>query len=336
MPLYQRRGSNGIWWVRLGRKTRKSTRTTDRAEAEKFERALAERLWRREKLGDRSAVSWKEVTERWLTDSTRPRKRDRWFLERLAESLNDEPVSAVADPDALEQLRRAGLEEGWSHATVDRMMRTVGSVLRACVRWRFLEFAPHVPMYGETEVEPRYLTPAQFKKLCAELPEHLNLAARFAVLTLLRMRAQSRLTWDRVDLRAKRAWIPRAQMKTAQTFGFALSPEAIKVLKACRRAAPNGDRVFQFDGEPIDNFNTAAFKKAAKRAGIGPLRWHDLRHTGASWAVQGGVTLPELMVMGDWKTYRMVLRYGHLAPSNSTRAAGRVGRQVSKALGKRS
>lgn len=329
MPLYRRPGSP-YWWVSIGRKTRRSTGTTDLAKAEEFEKVLAERLWRINKLGDRSALSWNEATERWLNESRRERKRDRWFVKWLEPQIGEQPISAVADPDVLEELRKDGLAEGWSHSTVDRMMRTVRAVLRACVRWRCLEAAPAVPMYGEEDAEPRYLTPAQFEKLCKELPRHLELAARFAVLTLLRMRAQAKLTWDRVNLKAGTAWVPAGQMKAGQTFGFSLSPAAIEVLKKCRAMNPKGEHVFQYDGKPVDNFHTKAFRKAAERAGIEGLRWHDLRHTGASWAVQRGVTLPELMVLGGWKSYAMVLRYAHLAPSNAKEAARKVAGAMKK------
>jgi len=95
---------------------------------------------------------------------------------------------------------------------------------------------------------------------------------------------------------------------------------------------PNGERVFQYDGKPVENFNTRAFKKAAERAGVPGLRWHDLRHTGASWAVQGGVTLQQLMALGDWKSYNMVLRYAHLSPANAAAAGRAVGTFVTQAL----
>ena len=323
MPLYRRKGSP-FWWVRIGRKTRESTGTADKAKAKEFERVLQERLWRRAKLGDRAAISWREVTQRWLTDSKRARKRDREFLTWLQPKIGDYPLSAVADGDALEELRKDGLEEGWSHSTVDRMMRTVRSILKKCVVWRLLESAPHVPQYGEEDSEPRFLTPEQFRRLVEELPPHLKVAARFAVLTLLRMRSQSRLTWDRIDMEAKRAWIPGAQMKMHRTHGFPLSSAAVEVLRETRALFPNGDRVFQYDNRPVDDFNTAAFKKAAGRAGVLPLRWHDLRHTGASWAVQNGTTLQELQVLGDWKSYRSVLKYAFLAPENAVSAAESV------------
>ncbi|HVY83365.1 MAG TPA: tyrosine-type recombinase/integrase, partial [Steroidobacteraceae bacterium] len=104
-------------------------------------------------------------------------------------------------------------------------------------------------------------------------------------------------------------------------------------LRRARRLAPEGERVFQFQGRAIDNFNTAAFKKAAARAGLPGLRWHDLRHTGASWAVQSGVTLQELQVLGDWKSYRSVLRYAHLAPQNAVSAAERVAQYGAQSVG---
>lgn len=323
MPLYRRPGSP-FWWVRIGRKTRRSTGTADRAKAKEFEQVLQERLWRRDKLGDRGSVSWNEAAERWLKDSARPRKRDREILEWLKPSIGEYPVSAVADPDAIEEIRKDALAEGWAHSTADRVMRTLRAVMKKCVAWRYIESVPVVPMYGEPEPEPRYLTQPQFEKLCKELPEHLELAARFAVNTLLRMRAQSSLTWDRVDLRGKRAWVPSGSMKAGKTFGFPLSKESLKILRRLKTLNPEGSRVFQWKKQPIDNFHTAAFKKAVARAGVGPFRWHDLRHTGASWAVQNGVTLPELMALGDWKSYRMVLRYAHLAPANLASAAEKV------------
>ncbi len=250
-------------------------------------------------------------------------------MNRLKSARN---ATLCLDRATYEELRKNGLAEGWSHSTVDRMMRTVRAVLRACVRWRHLAGVPHVPMYGEIESEPRFLTASQFARLCKELPPHLNVAARFAVLTLLRMRSQSRLTWDRVDLKAARAWVPSGHMKGARTFGFPLSPQAIRVLREARRLNTDGERVFQYDGKPVDNFNTKAFQKAAERAGLPGLRWHDLRHTCASWAVQRGVTLQELMALGDWKSYRMVLRYAHLSPANSASAARAVGTFVAQAL----
>lgn len=330
MSLYRRR-PGGVWWTKLGRKVRQSTGTKDREQAEEFELALKTRLWRRKKLGDRGAIPWNEAVERWLSTSQRERRRDREFLTWLAPEIGHESITTLADPSALDTLRRLGSAQGWSPSTVDRMMRTVRSVLRSC--WKRKEIdQPYVPMHGEPEPEPRFLTQPQFKALCDQLPIHLNLAARFAVLTLLRKTAQARLTWDRVDLDRRWIWIQGERTKTGKPFGVALSGEAVEILRECTQWWRTGDRVFQYNDQPIANFRTGAFLKAAKRAGLEGLRWHDLRHTGASWAVQNGVTLQELMVLGNWKSYRSVLIYAHLAPSNSATAAQAVGTSVAQAL----
>jgi integrase len=325
VPLYRQRKSRK-WWVRIsvaGIKTRRSTGTTDRREAEEFEERERARLWRLHKLGDRGALSWKEAAERYLTESGRARRRDREVLGRLAEDLNPEAVRAI-DADAIEELRKGLLEDGMARSTVDRFMRTVRAVLRSCVRWGVLDAAPPVPMYNPAAKPPRWLTRAEYARLRRELAEDLRIAADFAVYTGLRMRSQAQLTWDRVDLKAKRAWIPGAQMKAGRHHGVWLSSAALTALRAAKKR-PQGERVFR--SAHADNFNTKAFRSAAARAGLKGLRWHDLRHTFAAWAVQAGVTLQELMQLGGWASYASVLVYAHLAPDHLAQAAEKIGRK---------
>jgi len=48
--------------------------------------------------------------------------------------------------------------------------------------------------------------------------------------------------------------------------------------------------------------------------------------------VQSGTSLPELMELGGWKSYEMVLRYAHLAPEKPISVAGRIERQASRLI----
>ena len=60
------------------------------------------------------------------------------------------------------------------------------------------------------------------------------------------------------------------------------------------------------------------------RAGLEDFRWHDLRHTWATWLRQLGTPTYELQRMGGWKTAAMVERYAHLAPDNLALSAARL------------
>jgi hypothetical protein len=54
--------------------------------------------------------------------------------------------------------------------------------------------------------------------------------------------------------------------------------------------------------------------------------------TGCINLTQSGTSLPELIELGGWKSYEMVLRYAHLAPEKLSFVAGRIERQASKLL----
>lgn len=331
MPLYKRAGSDKYWCRGSvsGHRYRCSTGTEDRTDAEEFENRERDRLWRLSKLGERGQSLWKEAADRWRTDAVGKRSmdKDETILAWLAEYLDNEPVGIITT-QALNVLRTQLIKEGKAPATVDRYMALVRAILRKCRdEWGMLDLAPKVPMYGKKGKSPkhRYLSEEEFERLVHELPPHLKLAARLAVLTGLRMRAMLQLTWDRIDLERKVARIPAEHQKNGELLGIPLSSAAVHILEGLRQLNPHGTHVFQWKGKPVDDCNGKAFKDAAARAGIPELRWHDLRHTFASWALQRGVTLAELQQLGGWKSYTMVLVYAHLAPTHLLAAAEKVG-----------
>lgn len=64
--------------------------------------------------------------------------------------------------------------------------------------------------------------------------------------------------------------------------------------------------------------------RACNRAGIEDFRFHDLRHTWASWLIQAGVPLSVRQEMGGWESIEMVRRYAHLAPNHLTEHAKQI------------
>ena len=61
------------------------------------------------------------------------------------------------------------------------------------------------------------------------------------------------------------------------------------------------------------------FETAVKRAGIEDFRWHDLRHSAASYLAMNGATLAEIAEVLGHKTLAMVKRYAHLSQAHTAR-----------------
>lgn len=93
-----------------------------------------------------------------------------------------------------------------------------------------------------------------------------------------------------------------------------LSPVALTTIRELleQRSRPRSAYLFcKADGSRIGN-PRKAFEAACRRAGIENFRFHDLRHTFASWFVQQGGDLYRLSRILGHTTLQMTARYGHL------------------------
>ena len=70
---------------------------------------------------------------------------------------------------------------------------------------------------------------------------------------------------------------------------------------------------------------TKAWRSTSNRAEIENFRWHDLRHTWASWLIKSGTPMYELQEMGGWNSSETVQRYAHLAPAHMAKHVEVVG-----------
>ncbi len=363
--LFRRTNRDGraspIWWVAIGRRVKETTGTADKVSAHEYAQARAECLWRETKLGDRAAVSFATTAEKWLSSSAKEKKADREILRWLLPKIGHRGLCDVAHEEALEELRSLGLAQGWTRSTVDRMMTTVSAVLNYPRRRKGLkdenglDVLPRisVPKYNEKLAEPQYLTPEQYARLLAELPEHQRLYQQLGTATLLRMDSLLKLTWARVDRVRKVAWIPAAEMKQDKPHRFPLSEQACQILamieayqerEHARQVAHSQAHgrpippyppqyVCTYRGRRIQKLTRSAFRRARERAGMPWVTTHIMsRHTGASYAAQSGVTLEERMKLGGWEDERSARRYSHLESTQVHRAAECVGQMLNRAI----
>ena len=152
-------------------------------------------------------------------------------------------------------------------------------------------------------------------RLIKNLPNHLADMATFSLETGLRESNVTLLRWDQVDLSRRTVFIEGGDvLKGGVDFAVPLSDKAVEVLK--KQAGIHPERVFTYKGLPVRRANGKAFRKALKRARIDDFRWHDLRHTWATWHVQNGTPLEVLQELGGWSDYKTVKRYAHFTTSH--------------------
>lgn len=203
------------------------------------------------------------------------------------------------------------------------MLEVIRAILRKAEReWEWIDKAPVIRMRQEDSKRIRWLTQLEAAKLIRELPEHLVSLVTFSLATGLRKSNVTGLEWCDVDLVKKHALIHPDQAKANKAIPVPLNEMAIEVIR--KQLGKHQQFVFSYLGKRIKQCNTKAWKNALERAGIANFRWHDLRHTWASWHVQNGTSLQELQQLGGWANFEMVLRYAHLSSDHLRNAAERV------------
>ncbi|MET0105897.1 MAG: site-specific integrase [Sedimenticola sp.] len=212
--------------------------------------------------------------------------------------------------------------DGVSNATINRALEVVRRILHlARDEWGWLERFPRIRMLKEPKRRVRFLTREEADQLLRVLPAHLQSVVQFALATGCRMGEILSLEWARVDFERRVAWLDPGTTKNGEGRGIPLNREALLSLRGLW--GQHERWCFTFKGRRMERVGSA-WKRALAQAEIENFRFHDLRHTWASWHVMSGTSLQELMELGGWKSYEMVLRYAHLAPEHLAEAAARI------------
>lgn len=326
MSLFKRQDSP-YWWVKLnhkGRRIQQSTGTPDKARAREYHDKLKASLWDQERLGVKPSRTWNEAVVRYLAETSHKASKEadlahlRW-VDKFLGGLKLEQI----DRELLDRIHEARKAGGAANSTVNRTLEVVRAVLRrACNEWDWLAKVPRIRMLPEPNRRIRWLTRDEAERLIAELPEHLKAMVQFSLETGLRRANVTGLEWSQVDLARRTAWIHPDQAKARKAIAVPLSAAAVLVLRS--QVGKHSTHVFSFRGKPVHQVNTKAWRLALQRAGIESFRWHDLRHTWASWHVQAGTPLHVLQELGGWECVEMVRKYAHLSTAHLTDYVDRV------------
>ena len=309
----KRRGS--VWWVDFvnpnGQRVRRSTETIDKRAAQEYHDQLKVEMWRVHKLGEKPKRTWQEAVVRWLKEKSHKASYDKdiSILKWLNKYLGGVTLSDVSR-DLIEKIGEAKAKES-SKSNANRYLALIRSILRrARDDWEWIEYIPKVRLYTVRNKRINWLTHAQANALINVLPKHMKTIVRFALATGLRRTNVTHLQWSQIDMNRSAAWIHEDQSKTKKAIAVPLNTDAMNVLH--EQTGKHPEWVFPYSGKPIYQVSTKAWRKALKKVDLEGFRFHDLRHTWASWHVQAGTPLNALQELGGWSSEEMVRRYAHL------------------------
>lgn len=346
-----------------GKRVRRSLGTADKKQAQELHDKLKAEAWRVEKIGDLPVRTFQECCIRWINEKEHKKSLDddktkiEFFLQHFAgrdiATITAEEVQNVVAKmvnrkhyQIWESRRDAAIRKGKepppyqpkpvSLATKSQHLSFMRSLLRiAANEWGWIKAAPVIKTKKPTSKRIRWLTREEAARLIECMPESFRPVVIFALATGLRRSNILDLEWQQVDMNRRVAWINPENAKAGKAIGVALNDTACKVLRdqigkhqryvfVHTRPGFCPDGSVKAPGRKMRVDDSRAWQLGLKRAGIENFRFHDLRHTWASWLIQSGVPLSVLQEMGGWESIEMVRRYAHLAPNHLTEHARKI------------
>ncbi len=259
-----------------------------------------------------------------IKDEKRRASQLQWWRTQLGRYfLSDLTSALIAEHrDRLAQRRKRNGDR-ISSSTVTRYLAALSHALSVATKeWGWLQ---HNPMTGvsrprEPRGRVRYLQPAELERLlsaCRESTDpNLYALVELALSTGVRRGELMGLEWDAVDL--DRRHLILHDTKNNERRGVPLSNRAVEVLLA-HRSAPDlrTGLVFPSPRTGTINFPYKAWHRALAAARVDDFRFHDLRHTTASYLAMNGATTLQIAEVLGHKTLQMVKRYAHLTDGHS-------------------
>jgi len=319
MGLY-RRGQ--VWWMvftHKGKHYRKSTETTNPKLAQrvydKIKGQIAEGKW----FEVQEEKTFGEMMDRYLIEHVSKKKSKRsyeGYVRNLRTFFEDYKLSEIT-ADLILKYREKRAEGGVKPATVNRDLAIMKNAFnRATYKWEpswaTVNPVKKVEMLAENNERDRWLSKEEVDRLKAACPGWLWEICLFAIHTGLRQGELLSLRWPMVDMARKVIVIPRPFTKNKEPKTVPLNDYAMKVLKKRPRSIKT-DLVFytsnhsQYRGRNVDR----SFSIALAKAGIKDFRFHDLRHTCATWLLHSGADIYEVQKILGHKNGEITKRYAH-------------------------
>jgi integrase len=270
------------------------------------------------------------------------------FRDWILPAIGKLKVAAV-DQEHIEKLHRRITAAG-KPRRANSIKSLCSALFSQAIVWKLRRDNPAAHVKGNRErLHERFLSGDELDRLMRVVEQYHDKrpdstdAISLAVLTGARRGEILGMRWADLDLDLGVWQKPAELVKQRRTHRLTLSPEAVAVLRrrqgerdrrekdrVVRLRPTHDDHVFRGGGDKTHcNRLEGDWREIRAAAGLQDVRFHDLRHSVASWLIAAGMSLPVVgSVLGHAKA-ATTQRYAHMADEPQRRAIDIVGRLVS-------
>ena len=276
------------------------------------------------KPGKNEHVSFEKFADEFLElyskQNKRSWKRDEASLKNLKPFFKGQELQDIR-PEDIERYR-AKRKTDVSPATINRELACLKTLFNKAIEWGKLESNPaqKVKKFREANIKERILTDSEARQLVENASPQLKPVILINLNTGMRKNEILSLRWENVDFH--KGFILIEDSKSGRSRKVPINRVVFEALKNMEQKS---EFVF-FNAETEKHIKDVktGFKAACRRAGIKDLRFHDLRHTAASWMVEDGIDLVTISKILGHSTITMTMRYCHSSQENMKRAVEKL------------
>lgn len=258
--------------------------------------------------------------------------RQRVILDWWKAKLGEHSLATITAEVLSRQRDQLQTEEGFSNATVNRYLAVLSKTFNNAIReWHWVQDNPVARVTKKTEPRGRvrYLSDEEKARLLDACRRSafrpLYLIVLFAVTTGMRRGELLGLRWQDLDLERRIAVLHNT--KNGDRRSVPIVPEVAALLREHGKVRRlDSDLIFASEGhDPVwfDKF----WYRALAEAKIKDFRFHDLRHTAASYLAMSGATTAEIAAVLGHRTLAMVKRYAHMSDQHTGAVVERMTRK---------
>lgn len=318
-----------------------TTRAEAKGWADDLVRELTSQRERGEARKDLTSLTVKGLVEAFLEDPETKQLKYYEDLERLLAWWVNHCGGEKVMQFGTVKLREARelLGNGRGPATVNRYL----SALRSCWNWgRAAQYIPTEKIWPtrlfrtEPRERVRFLSDAELAAVLTRAETHapwMHAAVLVSLATGVRQGELLRLEWKDLDF-SKQTLTVLISKNTKRRLVHLPEP-AIAALKKLRRDGVVGPKLVfvRPNGEPADkSFLTFHWNEVRKAANLSDFRWHDLRHSCASFLAQNGASLPEIGSVLGHSSPSITAKYSHLVAGRPVTGADKLAEKLGAKL----